>query len=103
MKVKYLLSKEFREKHKQNYNEQLRLEKANALRTRRDGRIKGRQQRIEEYTEDSQRVAPEFLDSLIYAYHDHHNSTNDKMEIFKEIQKYECEKAIQFFWCLNDS
>lgn len=28
MKVKYLLSKEFREKHKQNYNEQLRLEKA---------------------------------------------------------------------------
>src|SRR5699024_6696088 len=29
MKVKYLLSKGFREKHKQNYNEQLRMEKAN--------------------------------------------------------------------------
>ena len=103
MKVKYLLSKGFREKHKQNYNEQLRMEKANALRARRNGKIKKRQQRIEAYTEDSQRVAPEFLDALIYAYHDHHNSTNDKMEIFKEIQKFECEKAIQFFWRLNDS
>lgn len=40
MKVKYLLSKGFREKHKQNYNEQLRMEKANALRARRDGKIK---------------------------------------------------------------
>ena len=79
------------------------MEKANALRARRDGKIKKRQQRIEAYTEDSQRVAPEFLDALIYAYHDHHNSTNDKMEIFKEIQKFECEKAIQFFWRLNDS
>lgn len=103
MKVKYLLSKGFREKHKQNYNEQLRMEKAKALRARRDGRIKKKQQRIEVYTKDSQRIAPEFLDALIYAYHDHHNSTNDKMEIFKEIQKFECEKAIQFFWRLNDS
>lgn len=103
MKVKCLLSKGFREKHKQDYNEQLRMEKANALKARRDEKIKKRQQRIEAYTEDSQRVAPEFLDALIYAYHDHHNSTNDKMEIFKEIQKFECEKAIQFFWRLNDS
>lgn len=103
MKVKNLLSKGFREKHKQNYNEQLRMEKADALRVQRDGRIKKKQQRIKAYTEDSQRVAPEFLDALIYAYHDHHNSTNDKMEIFKEIQKFECEKATQFFLRLNDS
>lgn len=103
MKVKYLLSKGFREKHKQNYNEQLRVEKAEALRLKRDGRIKKRQQRIEMYTENMQRVDPGFIDALIYAYHDRHNSTNDKMEIFKEIQKYECEKSRQFFWRLNDS
>lgn len=102
-KVEYLLSKEFRKKHKQNYNEQFRVEKTNELRSQRNRKIEKRRKRIEEYTEDSQRVDPGFLDALIYAYHDHRNSTSDKMEIFKEIQKFECEKAIQFFWRLNDS
>ena len=102
-KVEYLLSKEFRKKHKQNYNEQFRVEKTNELRSQRNRKIEKSRKRIEEYTEDSQRVDPGFLDALIYAYHDHRNSTSDKMEIFKEIQKFECEKAIQFFWRLNDS
>lgn len=103
MKVKYLLSKEFRERHKQNYSEQLRVTKAEALKLKREERIKKRQQRIEIYTEDLQQVDPGFIDALIYAYHDRHNSINDKMEIFKEIQKYDCEKSRQFFWKLNDS
>lgn len=103
MKVRYLLSKGFREKHKLNYNEQLRTSKAEALRLKRDGRIEKRKKQIEEYTEDLQRVDPGFIDALIYAYHDRHNSTNDKMEIFKEIQKYECEESRQFFWRINDS
>lgn len=103
MKVKYLLSKEFRERHKQNYSEQLRVTKAEALKLKREERIKRRQQRIEIYTEDLQQVDPGFIDALIYAYHDRHNSINDKMEIFKEIQKYDCEKSRQFFWKLNDS
>lgn len=103
MKVKYLLSKGFREKHRRNYNEQLRESKAEALRLKREGRIKKKQRQIEKYTEDLQRVDPGFIDALIYAYHDHNNSTNDKMEIFKEIQKYECEKSRQFFWRINDS
>ena len=103
MKVKYFLSKEFRERHKQNYSEQLRVTKAEALKLKREERIKKRQQRIEMYTEDLQQVDPGFIDALIYAYHDRHNSINDKMEIFKEIQKYDCEKSRQFFWKLNDS
>ena len=102
-KVEHLLSEGFRKKHKQNYNEQFRVEKTNELRSQRNRKIEKRRKRIEEYTEDSQRVDPGFLDALIYAYHDHRNSTSDKMEIFKEIQKFECEKAIQFFWRLNDS
>lgn len=103
MKVRDLLNKGFREKHKLKYNEQLRMSKAEALRLKRDGRIKKREKQIEMYTEDLQRVDPGFIDALIYAYHDRHNSTNDKMEIFKEIQKYECEKSRQFFWRINDS
>ena len=45
MKVKYLLSKEFRERHKQNYSEQLRVTKAEALKLKREERIKKRQQK----------------------------------------------------------
>lgn len=102
-KVKYLLSKGYREKHEKNYNEPIRLEKENTLRAQRSKRIKKRQQRIEIYMEDSQQIDPGFLDALIYAYHDKRNSVNDKLEIFKEIQKFECGKATQFFWRLNDS
>lgn len=103
MKVRYLMSKGFREKHKQNYNEQIRASKAKTLRLKRDGRINKKRQQIEMHTEDLQKVDPGFIEALIYAYHDRRNSANDKMEIFNEIQKYDCEKSRQFFWKLNDS
>ena len=37
------------------------------------------------------------------AYHQRGATTNDKMEICKEIQKFDCEKVWAFFWKLNDS
>ena len=103
MKVKYLLSKGFREKHNQSYNETIRASKVEALRLKRYGRIKNRCLKIESYTKDLQQVDPGFIDALIYAYYNQHNSINDKVEIFKEIQKYDCEKSRLFFWKLNDS
>lgn len=102
-KVKYLLSEEFRKKHSQNYNEKTRQEKEQQLKLKRNESIKKRKQRIEIYTENVQRVDPGFLDALIYAYHNRNSVVNDKIEIFKEIQKFECEKTRQFFWKLNDS
>ena len=102
-KVKYILSQGYREKHKNNYNEQVRAKKEEDLRHKRGTQIEKRQQRISSYTQDMQHVDPGFIDALIYAYHNHNNSTNDKMEIIKEIKKYDCEKTIQFFWKINDS
>lgn len=102
-KVKYILNQEFREKHKNNYNEQVRAKKEEDLRHKRGMQIEKRQQRISSYAQDMQHVDPGFIDAMIYAYHDHNNSTNDKMEIIKEIKKYDCEKTIQFFRKINDS
>lgn len=31
------------------------------------------------------------------------NTVDDKLEVFKEIQKYDCDKATRFFYKLNDS
>ena len=102
-KVRYLLSKTFREKHEQNYKEEDRVKAEAVLLSKREKRIKKKQEQIVKYTENMQKVDPGFVDALICAYHDRHNTTNDKMEIFKEIEKYECEKSRQFFWKINDS
>ena len=102
-KVKYLLSEDGRERHKKNYNDQFRIENIEALKQNRKKRIEKKRRKIEEYMKDIQQVDPGFIDALIYAYHDRRNTVNDKMEVFKEIQKYECEKSRQFFWKINDS
>ena len=103
-KVKNILSAGFREKHRKDYDEQMRVSKAQALTIKRNNRIRQRQKQIKIYTEDMQQVDPGFIDALIHAYHDHHNNNiNNKMEIFKEIQKYRCNKSNEFFWKLNDS
>ena len=40
---------------------------------------------------------------MISAYHKKGNTIEDKLEIFKEIQKFDCDRATQFFYKLNDS
>lgn len=102
-KVKHLLSKGYRIKHAEQYDEEARQKYIIQFESKRAGRIKKRQINIEKNTRKQQRVDPGFLDALIYAYHRKGNSTNDKLEIFNEIQKYDCDKAWEFFWKLNDS
>lgn len=102
-KVKYLLSDEFRIKHRQSYNEEQRCEKEKRLIEKQDNKVEKTKQRVDQYIVDMQEVDPGFIDALIYAYHTKDNSTNDKLEIFKEIQKYDCEKTVRFFYQLNDS
>lgn len=102
MKVKYLLSGGFRKKHEQAYQEEERAEKERLLRKKRASKIQRTKSRVEDYKRNIQQVDPGFIDALIYAYHDRHNSTNDKMEIFKELQKFECEKTDSFFLKIND-
>lgn len=102
MKVKYLLSNGFREKHEQAYHEEERAERERILRQKRASKIRKTRSRVENYKKNIQQVDPGFIEALIYAYHDRRNSTNDKMEIFKELQKFECEKTVRFFLKIND-
>lgn len=102
-KVKYLLSDGYHEKHKQAYSEDTRLKNQESMKHRKESRINKKEKKMDEYTKDMQYVDPGFIDALIYAYHRRDNTINNKMEIFKEIQKYECKKTLNFFWKLNDS
>ena len=102
-KVKYLLSKGYRLKHAKQYAEGTIQKYCVEFETNRLNKIRKQELDIEKKTRKLQRVDPGFLDALIFAYHRKGNSTNDKLEIFKEIQKYDCEKAWKFFWKLNDS
>lgn len=58
---------------------------------------------IRTYTKDQQKVDPGFIDALVYAYHKKGITINEKLEICKEIRKYDCDKTWNFFWKLNDS
>ena len=102
-KVKNILSKGFRKKHAQNYNEEVRLQKEIELKRERDSIIEKRQRKINQNTKLQQQIDPGFLDALIYSYYRRNNTINDKIEIFKEIQKYNCNKTVTFFRKLNDS
>ena len=102
-KVKHIMSYGFRKKHESEYNEEMRRVREERFELKRKNRINGRTKRIEDYTKNQQNVTPDFIEALIYAYHDKRNTINDKIEIFREIQKYDCAEAWRFFGKLNDS
>ena len=102
-KVKQLLSRGFRVKHAREYDEAERVRLELAYRQKREHKNAEMRRKREEQHLDLQEIDPGFLDAMIVAYHQHGATTNDKMEICKEIQKFDCEKAWEFFWKLNDS
>lgn len=102
-KVKYLLCEDYRAKHARSYDEDKRQKYCVEFEAKRSAKIKKQQNSIEKNTRKQQNIDPGFLDALIYAYHRKGNSTNDKLEIVKEIQKYNCDKSREFFLKLNDS
>lgn len=102
-KVKYILSAGYREKHKTQYNECKRAEREHALKNKRFKKNEKRKTSIRLYTKDQQKVDPGFIDALVYAYHRKGITVNEKLEICKEICKYDCDKTWRFFWKLNDS
>ena len=65
--------------------------------TERYGKNNKRQSKIEKALEKAQRVEPEFLDRLIGLYDRKNTSQKDKVYIVVELEKYYCEKTINFF------
>lgn len=102
-KVKHLLSAGFRKKHESQYNESKRMACETSLKNKRLNKIDKKKMSIRTYTKDQQKVDPGFIDALVYAYHRKGITINEKLEICKEIRKYDCDKTWKFFWKLNDS
>lgn len=102
-KVKQLLSHGYRVRHEREYDEAERARLELEYRQKCERRNAKTRRKREEQHLDLQEIDPGFLDAMMVAYHQRGVTTNDKMEICKEIQKFDCEKVWAFFWKLNDS
>lgn len=101
--VKKLVSDSYRKNYNQNFDQEIRNKKLEDLERKRLPKIEKIKAKIEKSKENLQSVEPYFLDVYIAAYHRRGNTIDDKIEIFKEIQKYDCKKSNEFFSKLNDA
>ncbi len=101
--VKNSLTDSRKNAHKSSFNEEIQLEKIKKLRASRQGKIEKRLERINQAKQLIQEVEPLYIDAFIVAYHQKDITTEGKIEIFKELTKYDCEKSREFFYKLNDS
>ena len=60
-------------------------------------------EKVDKEKEFMQEIEPLYANIYIHAYHKKGITINEKMEIVKELEKYECEKSTEFFSKLNDS
>lgn len=102
-KVKHILSEGSKIRHKKLYNEKLQMEKLEHFRNKRRMSNDKKTDKVAKAKELIQDVEPLFIDIFITSYHNKGITTQGKMEIIKELQKYDCEKTMRFFSKLNDS
>jgi len=96
-KVKHMLSEGQKKLHKNNFSEESRIEKIEELQTVVTNRMLRINKKVKKSTYRLQEVEPLYLDIFIEAYHQKSVTLEDKMEIVKELQKYECRKSTIFF------
>lgn len=102
-KVKYMLSFSGRKKYKEQFDLLARKNILEELEKRRINHLNKHNLKIQQVKKNLQEIEPMFLDALIAAYHRKGNKIEDKLEIFKEIQKYDCLESTRFFRKINDS
>lgn len=101
--VKNILSNNYRQKHIEHFNDVEREKKYQKLKQKRYNKIHKRNSKVESFTNLMQEVEPYYVDALIAAYHQKGISIEGKMEILKEMEKFDCSKTIEFFQKINDS
>ncbi|HCM88430.1 MULTISPECIES: TIR domain-containing protein [Vagococcus] len=102
-KVKNIISKGAKEKHKSNFNQEERDRNYQSLKNKRLNKIKNQKDKLDKYNELTQEVTPDFIEILIASYHQKGISTEEKIEIVNEMKKYNCPRSLEFFYKLNDS
>lgn len=101
--VKNILSHGFRTKHKETYDEAERQAKLADLSAKRAPKITKQEKKQAEYKELMQDIDPYYFDILIAAYHKKGITVEGKMEIFKELKKFNTPQVYDFFYKLNDA
>ena len=102
-KVKHMLSSSQRKGHKEHFDLTERKKIFDELDKKRTSKLNKRNFKIQQAKMNLQEVEPMFLDALIAAYHRKGNTIDDKLEILKEIQKYDCSESVRFCRKINDS
>lgn len=101
--IRRLLRKNTRENYKQNFIEKTQQSSYFLLKDKRDKKNEKRKNKLKLAEEKMQLVEPEFLDKLMGIYNRKNTSQENRMYIFSEIEKYYCDKTINFFRKLNDT
>jgi len=102
-KVKHMLSTGQKRLHEKSFDESSRLKKIEELKIKAKERMEKIDKKIKKSTYLLQEVEPLYLDIFIESYRQKSVTFDDKLEIVKELQKYNCDKATTFFQKLNDS
>ncbi len=101
--VKHMLSNKEVLKYRANFNYTTYQLNLNKYKFKRKNIIQNYTEKIAKATELIQNVEPLYIDAFIAAYHKKGISIDEKLEVFKELQKYKSKKVIDFFYRLNDS
>ncbi|TOM52103.1 hypothetical protein [Vibrio parahaemolyticus] len=102
-KVKHLTSPGQKNRHKSEFNLSESLAAFEKLKKDRQLKINKYHNEIADAKKLIQNVEPLYVGVFIAAYHKKGVTTKDKIEIFNELKKYECNKTIDFFQKINDS
>lgn len=101
--VKLILSQGYKTKRSANYSDTESAEKYAVLKAKRTAKIVQQSKKQEQYKDLMQPVDPYYYDILISEYHRKGITVDGKMEILKELQKFDTQKAYEFFYKLNDA
>lgn len=102
-KVKHMLSNGQKKKHQKNFDENHRKELLEKMGNSVENRITKRKTKIQEKKKFMQSIEPIYTKIFVHAYHKKGITQEGKMEIVKELQKYESDDILRFFYKLNDS
>lgn len=102
-KIKYILSSEQKEKHQANFNEKRRDKLLLKMKAKSQSRRLKIEAKIQEKKKFMQSIEPIYTKIFFHAYHKKGITQEGKMEIIKELQQYESDEILRFFYKLNDS
>lgn len=100
---KKIFSENYKCAHWNAYSERSRIDSSVKLWEARKSKIDRINSKIEIALSKTQQVTPSFINQLIGLYERKNITQKDRVYILLELKKYYCEKAIQFFFKLNDT